>query len=124
MSLLTRRCNATVGFVAATVLASMTLSAPAFAATTITVARDGSGNYTTIQAAIAAAPSGTVINIKPGTYRGQVSIPSSKSGITLQGTTGTATDVVITGNAPASTAGTAGSATVLNMAKNTTVNGT
>jgi pectinesterase len=105
------------------VLASLAVTTPANAATTITVAADGSGNYTTIQAAIAAAPSGAIINIKPGTYRGQVSLSSSKSGITLQGTTGTATDVVITGNAPASTAGTAGSATVLNMAKNTTVKG-
>lgn len=47
----------------------------------------------------------------------------AKSGITLQGTSGTATDVVITGNARASTTGTAGSATVLNTAKNTTVKG-
>lgn len=99
------------------------LTLPAHAATTITVAADGSGNYTTIQAALAAASSGTVINVKPGTYYGQVSISSAKSGITLQGTTGTATDVVITGNAPASTAGTAGSATVLNKAKDTTVKG-
>ncbi|MGQ4388205.1 pectinesterase family protein [Streptomyces sp. SAS_270] len=104
-------------------LAALGLTTPANAATTITVASDGSGNYTTIQAAIAAAPSGAIINIKPGTYRGQVSVPSGKPGITLQGTTGTATDIVITGNAPASTAGTAGSATVLNMAKNTTVKG-
>jgi pectinesterase len=103
-------------------LAAIALATPAHAAT-VTVAADGSGNYTTIQAALAATSSGTVINIKPGTYRGQVSIPSSKSDITLQGTTGTSTDVVITGDAPASTAGTAGSATVLNMAKNTTVKG-
>ena len=80
----------------------------AHAATTITVAADGSGNYTTIQAAIAAASSGTVISVKAGTYKGQVSIPSSKSGITIQGATGTATDVVITGNTPQSTAGASG----------------
>jgi len=104
-------------------LAAIALTTPAHAAPTITVAADGSGNYTTIQSALAAASSGTVINIKPGTYYGQVSISSSKSDITLQGTTGTATDVVITGNTPASTAGTAGSATVLNMAKNTSVKG-
>jgi len=103
-------------------LAALALATPAHAAT-VTVAADGSGSYTTIQAALAATSSGTVINIKPGTYRGQVSIPSSKSDITLQGTTGTSTDVVITGNTPASTAGTAGSATVLNLAKNTTVKG-
>ena len=100
----------------------LTLATPAQAAT-VTVAADGSGNFTTIQAALAASPAGTVINIKPGTYRGQVSIPSGKSGITLQGTTGTSTDIVITGSTPASTAGTAGSATVLNLAKDTTVKG-
>lgn len=95
----------------------------AHAATTITVAADGSGNYTTIQAALAAASSGTVIDIKPGTYHGQVSISSGKSGITLQGTTGNSADIVITGSTPASTAGTSGSATVLNSAKDTTVKG-
>ena len=105
-----------LGIVAVTALAPA-----ANAATTITVAADGSGNYTTIQAALAAASSGTVINIKAGTYHGQVNIASGKSGITLQGATGTATDVVITGNAPQSTAGTSGSATVLNLAKNTTI---
>ena len=104
-------------------LAAIALTTPAHAAGTITVAADGSGNYTTIQAALVAATSGTVITVKRGTYHGQVSLPSSKSGITLQGATGTATDVVITGSTPASTAGTAGSATVLNMSKNSTVTG-
>jgi pectinesterase len=113
----------TIAALVALPLAAIALAAPAHAATTITVAADGSGNYTTIQAALAAATSGTVITVKRGTYHGQVSIPSSKPGITLQGATGTATDVVITGNTPASTAGTAGSATVLNLAKNTTVTG-
>jgi pectinesterase len=108
---------------AALPLAGFAFVTPAHAATTVTVAADGSGNYTTIQAALGAVSSGSVINIKPGTYRGQVSIPAGKSGVTLQGTTGTATDVVITGNAPASTAGTSGSATVLNLAGNTTVKG-
>jgi pectinesterase len=99
------------------------VAAPAGAATTITVAADGSGNYTTVQAAIAAATSGTVISIKSGTYHGQVSIPASKSGITLQGATGTATDVVITGNTPQSSSSASGSATVLNLAANTTITG-
>jgi pectinesterase len=87
----------------------------------IVVARDGSGDYTTVQAAIAAAPSGALIDIEPGTYQGQVSIPSNKPGLTLKGTTGNAADVVITGNVPQSTAGASGSATVLDMAKDTTV---
>ena len=111
---------------AGTVLASaagLSLAYPAGAATTITVAADGSGNYTTVQAAVAAATSGTVITIKSGTYRGQVAIPAGKSGITLQGATGTATDVVITGNTPQSSGGASGSATVLNLAANTTITG-
>jgi len=101
----------------------LAVAGPASAATAVTVAADGSGNFTTIQAAIAAASTGTVITVKAGTYHGQVSIPAAKSGITLQGATGVSTDIVITGNAPASTAGTAGSATVLNLAKNTTIKG-
>ena len=105
---------------AALILAS---AAPAHAATTITVAADGSGNYTTIQAALAAAASGDTISVKAGTYHGQVSIPSSKSGITIKGATGTATDVVITGNTPQSSGGATDSATVLNLAANTTVTG-
>ena len=109
---------------AATVLgtaAAIAIAPAASAATTITVAADGSGNYTTIQAAVAVATSGTIISIKAGTYHGQVSIPSGKAGITLQGATGTATDVVITGNVPQSTSSASGSATVLNLAKNTTI---
>ncbi|WP_436530645.1 pectinesterase family protein [Actinoplanes sp. HUAS TT8] len=93
------------------------------AATSFTVALDGSGNYTTIQAAVAASSSGGVITIKAGTYQGQVQIPASKSGITLQGATGTSGDVIITGNKPQSTAGTAGSATVYNLAPNSTIKG-
>ncbi|MGI5240483.1 pectinesterase family protein [Dactylosporangium sp. CA-139066] len=99
------------------------LPATAAAATAVTVAADGSGNYTTIQAAVAAASAGTVITIKAGTYQGQVNIPAGKPGITLQGATGNSADIVITGNKPQSTAGATGSATVLNMAKDTTVKG-
>jgi pectinesterase len=113
----------TIAALVALPMAAIALTTPARAAGTITVAADGSGNYTTIQAALAAATSGTVITVKRGTYHGQVSIPSTKSAITLQGATGTATDVVITGNTPASTAGTAGSATVLNMGRNSTITG-
>jgi pectin methylesterase-like acyl-CoA thioesterase len=53
------------------------------------VAKDGSGNYTTIQAAIDAAPSGRttpfVIYIKNGKYKEKVNIPSSKPFIHLIG---------------------------------------
>ncbi|BCJ40051.1 pectinesterase [Actinoplanes ianthinogenes] len=108
---------------AAAALVGTALTGTGQAATAITVAADGSGNYTTIQAAIAAASAGTVITIKAGTYYGQVQIPASKSGITLQGATGTSSDVIITGSTPASTAGTAGSATVHNLAPNSTIKG-
>jgi pectinesterase len=123
----TRRRTSTVTALAVATalgtLVSTALAGSAHAATAITVAADGSGNYTTIQAALAAASSGTVITIKPGTYQGQVNITSSKSGITLQGSTGLATDIVITGSTPQSTSSASGSATVLNMAKGTIITG-
>jgi pectinesterase len=104
------------------VLLAAAFAGPASAATAITVAADGSGNFTTVQAAISAATSGTKITIKPGTYRGQVQIPANKPGITLIGSTGTATDVVITGStSQAAGGGATGSATVLNLAKDTTI---
>jgi len=105
-------------------LAVTALAGTSSAATAITVAADGSGNYTTVQAGIAAATTGTVITIKPGTYQGQVSIPAAKSGITLQGSTGLATDIVITGKVSQAAAGSAsGSATVLNLANGTAITG-
>ncbi|KUL26184.1 pectinesterase family protein [Actinoplanes awajinensis] len=114
--------KAIVVSLAAALLVGLTTTA-AHAATNVTVAADGSGNYTTIQAAIAASSTGGVITIKAGTYQGQVQIPASKSGLTLQGATGTSSDVVITGNKPQSTAGTVGSATVYNQAANSTIKG-
>jgi pectinesterase len=106
--------------------------APAFAATTVTVAADGSGDYRTVQAAIDAAPANSssvyTVNIKAGTYRGIVNIPSNKPYISLVGTGSAATAVVLVeGHASGltksdgSTYGTAGSATVTIAAANTTV---
>ncbi|MDI6097017.1 pectinesterase family protein [Actinoplanes sp. NEAU-A12] len=114
------RSATAVAVLAAAVLA---VPEPAVAATSFTVATDGSGNYTTIQAAIAASSTGGVITIKAGTYHGQVRIPANKSGITLQGATGASADVIITGSTPQSTAGAAGSATVHNLAPNSTIKG-
>lgn len=55
----------------------------------VTVAKDGSGQYTTIQAAIDAAPTGRttpyIIYIKNGKYKEKVSIPSNKPFIHLVG---------------------------------------
>ncbi|MDQ1289656.1 MAG: pectinesterase [Actinomycetota bacterium] len=100
---------------------ALVLSATTSSAASITVAADGSGTHRSVQAAVSAASPGTTIKIKPGTYSGRVSIPSGKSGISLVGTTGRPEDVVITGSTPQSSSGAAGSATVLNLAKNTTI---
>ncbi len=99
------------------------VAAPAHAATSATVAKDGSGNYTSVQAAVNAVPAGNssrfTITIKPGDYHELVSIPSNKPYITFTGATGNAADVVIEYNNASGTAkpgggtyGTSGSASV------------
>jgi pectinesterase len=89
---------------------------PSEAATTLTVAADGSATYTTVQAAVNAVPTNNTsritITIKAGTYRESVVIPSNKPYITLEGLGTTAANTVIVNNKPTSTAGTTGSATV------------
>ncbi|KOG15762.1 pectinesterase family protein [Streptomyces viridochromogenes] len=93
------------------------------AATTLTVAKDGSGQYSTVQAAVNAVPannaSRVVIAVKPGTYRELVKVPSNKPHVTIQGTGGSRKDTVIVYNNAAGTPkpgggtyGTGGSATV------------
>jgi len=86
------------------------------AATTLTVAADGTGKYKTVQAAVNAVAanntSRVTITIKAGTYRENVVIPSNKPYITFQGLGSGASNTVIVNNKPASTAGTTGSATV------------
>ncbi|GGY28298.1 pectinesterase [Streptomyces djakartensis] len=101
-------------------------AAPAWvaaAATTLTVAQDGSGQYRTVQAAVNAVPannaSRVVIAVKPGTYRELVKVPSSKPHVTIQGTGGSRKDTTIVYNNASGTPkpgggtyGTSGSATV------------
>jgi pectin methylesterase-like acyl-CoA thioesterase len=87
------------------------------AATTLTVAADGSGQYKTVQAAVNAVAannsSRATINIKAGTYREIVTIPSNKPYITLNGTGSGPSNVVIVNNhSNAGGYGTFGSATV------------
>ncbi|NUP19154.1 MAG: pectate lyase [Streptomyces sp.] len=93
------------------------------AATTLTVAKDGSGQYSTVQAAVNAVPannaSRVVIAVKPGTYRETVKVPSNKPHVTIQGTGGSRKDTVIVYNNASGTPkpgggtyGTGGSATV------------
>jgi pectinesterase len=56
---------------------------------TLTVARDGTGNYRTLQEAIAAVPDNnadrTTIRIQPGVHMGQMVVPRSKPNITFLG---------------------------------------
>jgi pectinesterase len=55
----------------------------------ITVAADGSGDFSSIQAAFAAVPEHsterTIILVKPGTYDGQKILAAGKDNVTLQG---------------------------------------
>nr|WP_208329494.1 pectinesterase family protein [Streptomyces sp. 846.5] len=101
---------------------SASASATAAPGTTITVAADGSGDVRTVQAAIDRVPVNNTkpvtIAIRKGTYRGVVSIPSSKPYVTLKGLGATSADVVIVDNisagtlkADGTTYGTFGSAT-------------
>lgn len=55
----------------------------------ITVAKDGSGDHETVQAAIDAAPRGeckeTTILVEPGTYKEKIELPATKHDVTLVG---------------------------------------
>lgn len=64
---------------------------------TLLVAPDGTGDHWTVQAAIDAAPTSgaNTIVIDKGVYHEAISVPSSKSWLTIQGVTGNASDVVI-----------------------------
>ena len=66
----------------------------------LTVAADGSGDHTTIQAAVDAVPAGNpgrfTIKIKPGVYAGQVVIPRDKPFVFLRGQGSDPGQVVIT----------------------------
>ena len=111
--------------------AALSPAVPAAAATVLTVAKNGSGDYTTVQAAINAVPAGRrpyVISIAAGTYNEVISVPASKPDLTLEGAAGNAQDVVIAfGNAAWMTGpsgaelGTEGSATATIAASNVTV---
>lgn len=65
----------------------------------VVVAADGSGDFTTVSAAVAAAPSSStryVIRIAAGVYRENVNIPSGKRNIMFLGSGRTTT--IITGS--------------------------
>ena len=87
----------------------------------IVVAKDGTGNYTTVQAAINSVPNNsatrTTIYIKNGTYKEKMNIGSSKINITLigqskEGSILTYNDAASTPNSTGGTLGTTGSASI------------
>ncbi|MGV9881653.1 pectinesterase family protein [Streptomyces sp. NPDC003006] len=91
---------------------------------TLTVAKDGSGQYESVQKAVDAVPAGNtsrvVIRIAPGTYRETVKVPANKPHVTFEGTGRSRKDtVIVEGHAAgmtkpdgSGTYGTGGSATV------------
>ncbi|MGW4214786.1 pectinesterase family protein [Lentzea sp. NPDC004789] len=97
---------------AALVGAALATAPPAVAATTLTVAADGSAQYRTVQAAVDAAQAHTLITIKPGTYREVVRVPATKTAITLRGLGSTPAQTVIVFSNSASTHGTFNSASM------------
>jgi pectin methylesterase-like acyl-CoA thioesterase len=73
------------------------------ATVSLRVAPDGSGDYTSVQKAIDAAPAGGVIWIAPGAYREVLEI--TKNNLQLRGASGNATKTVIVFDKSAGTAG-------------------
>ncbi|HSI10011.1 MAG TPA: pectinesterase family protein [Rariglobus sp.] len=107
-------------------LLGCTFSLTAFARPDATVAADGSGNYTSVQAAIDAAPARSAsaapweIHIKPGTYRERVQISRILSRLLLRGDDAGTTTISFNLNAnlpdpadPAKTLGTFRTSTVV-----------
>lgn len=91
------------GFFALTVMLAISLAVPsggarAAATPTYVVAKDGSGQYKSVQAAVNAVPANNkkrvIIYIKKGTYKEVVTIPANKPYISLIGESGT--DTIIT----------------------------
>jgi pectin methylesterase-like acyl-CoA thioesterase len=82
------------GTIASYTVTKATTSAPV-GATQMLVAADGTGNYTSVQAAINAIPTtGGNVYIKPGTYSGDVTVVQSN--LSMRGLGGDPTQVVIT----------------------------
>ena len=66
----------------------------AVGATQFMVASDGTGNYTSVQTAVNALPSGGSVYIKPGTYTGDITVVQPN--LALRGLGGDPTKVVLT----------------------------
>ncbi|MFI7336645.1 pectinesterase family protein [Streptomyces sp. NPDC050085] len=113
-----------------TTVAAADPTTEAAAATTLTVAADGSAQYRTVQAAVDAVPANNTarvdIKVAPGTYRGTVTVPANKPHVTIVGTgSSRRSTVLVEGHAAGSkkpdgtTYGTAGSYTVALLADDT-----
>ncbi len=87
------------------------------AATVISVAADGSGDYTSVQDAVDAVPSDNssevTIEIAPGEYREQVIVPEDKPYVTFLGMGAQEDEVTIVEGRNAGDFGTEGSATLV-----------
>lgn len=103
------------------VQAAASSSIVAAASYNIVVAKDGSGNYTTVQAAVNSVPNNTksvtTIFIKNGTYKEKINIASAKTNVSLIGQSKTGTiltydDSANTKTSDGSTLGTTKSASV------------
>ncbi len=108
-------------FVFQTMVGSFFMSKVGAVSYDMVVAKDGSGNFTTVQAAINSVPSNsqtrTTIFIKNGTYKEKINISSSKINISLigeskAGTVLTYNDAASTKTSSGGTLGTTGSASV------------
>ena len=108
-------------FVFQTMVGSFLMSKVGAVSYDMVVAKDGSGNFTTVQAAINSVPSNsqtrTTIFIKNGTYKEKINISSSKINISLigeskAGTILTYNDAASTKTSSGGTLGTTGSASV------------
>ncbi len=86
------------GSVASFTVAQATTTA-SIGATQMLVASDGTGNYTPVQAAVNALPSGGSVYIKPGTYPGFVTVVQPN--VALRGLGGDPTKVILTHEAGA-----------------------
>lgn len=88
-----------VGLTAAAVVVGGGAAALAWPGPYVTVAADGSADFTSIQAAVDAVPSGNpstfTIKIQPGVYTGQVIVPADKPYVVFRGQGDDPTEVVI-----------------------------
>lgn len=67
------------------------LIAAAFVPAALATTRNVPSQYSTVQAAIDAAAANDIVAIANGTYTGQFSVPSTKTGLTIQGASNTGT---------------------------------